>query len=44
LATACEAQVTITWPNANQTSQTFAIVGNERYVVVQGEEPTVAPR
>lgn len=38
----CEADVTIRWPNADLTEQTVRIVGGQRYVVTQGEDPVVA--
>ena len=39
----CEAEVTIRWPNAELTEQTVRIVGGQRYVVTQGEDPVAAP-
>ncbi len=42
LGQSCEAEVTITWPDAPGSSQTFTIHGNQRYVVEQGLTPTPA--
>lgn len=39
LGTACEASVTIRWPNAALETQTFTLVPGHRYVVRQGEAP-----
>jgi hypothetical protein len=35
----CQVTVAITWPDADATVQTFEVDGNQRYLVVQGEEP-----
>ena len=42
LGQSCEAEVTITWPDALGSSQTFTIHGNQRYVVEQGLTPAPA--
>ncbi len=39
LGTACEADVTVQWPDSDLTEQSFTIGGGYRYHVVQGEEP-----
>lgn len=39
LGDACEAEVTIYWPDADRTSQTFTVSADTRYRVIQGEEP-----
>ncbi|MDP7112587.1 MAG: ASPIC/UnbV domain-containing protein, partial [Myxococcota bacterium] len=39
LGEACQAQVTVRWPDAALSTQTFAVAGNARYHVVQGEDP-----
>lgn len=39
LGTACEASVTIRWPNAALETQTFTLVPGHRYYVRQGEAP-----
>jgi hypothetical protein len=39
LGTACEAEVTVRWPNADLTTQTFTVQTGYRYKVVQGEQP-----
>lgn len=44
LGTNCEAEVTVRWPNAELTEQTFRVAAGVRYVVEQGEEPTVFAR
>ncbi|MCB9761640.1 MAG: CRTAC1 family protein [Alphaproteobacteria bacterium] len=36
LGGACEADVTVTWPDADGTTETFALGGGYRYVVTQG--------
>jgi hypothetical protein len=41
LGTACEAEVSIRWPDASLTTQTFTVVAGHRYRVVQGMAPTV---
>ena len=40
----CTANVTIRWPNAAQTEQTFSVDANNRYSVTQGKNPEVIPR
>ena len=42
LGTTCEADVTITWLNAGLTTQSFHLIGNARYQVVEGQEPVAA--
>ena len=45
LGEACEADVTVRWPNVELTAQRFTVGGGYRYRVVQGEDPVVtAPR
>jgi hypothetical protein len=39
LGTACEADVTIRWPDASLSTQTFHLVAGHRYRVVQGMDP-----
>lgn len=39
LGTECEANVTVRWPNASLTEQTFDVVGGIRYAVVEGQSP-----
>ena len=39
LADACSAEVTIRWPDAELTQQSFTVEAGARYVVTQGEEP-----
>ena len=41
LGDACEAEVTVRWPDAELTTQTFTVQSGYRYEVVQGEEPKV---
>lgn len=41
LGTACEAEVSIRWPDASLTTQTFSLVAGHRYRVVQGSAPTL---
>lgn len=41
LGDACVAEVTVRWPNAALTEQTFQVVSGYRYRVVQGELPVV---
>ena len=40
LASACEAEVTVRWPDAALTTETFRVVSGYRYVVRPGEPPT----
>ena len=40
LGAACEAEVTVRWPNAALTTQTFRVNAGWRYHVRQGEAPT----
>jgi enediyne biosynthesis protein E4 len=39
LADACQAEVTIRWPDAELTEQTFTVEAGARYVVTQGQDP-----
>ena len=39
LADACKAEVTVRWPDAALTEQTFVVQAGARYLVVQGEDP-----
>jgi hypothetical protein len=39
LADACEAEVTIRWPNADLTTQTFKVPAGYRFTVTEGEAP-----
>lgn len=39
LGEACEAEVTIRWPDATLTTQTFKLVAGYRFTVTQGEDP-----
>ncbi len=41
LGQACEADVTIRWPDATLSTQRFHVVAGHRYRVVQGSEPTL---
>lgn len=41
LGSACEASVTIRWPDADLTEQTVQLPAGHRYLVVQGEEPSI---
>ena len=41
LGAACEAEVTIRWPNAALTTQTVTLGAGQRYRVVEGQEPVV---
>lgn len=43
LGAACDAQVTIRWPNADLTEETVRVVGGQRYVIEQGQAPVPAP-
>jgi enediyne biosynthesis protein E4 len=43
LGASCEAEVTVRWPDADQTSETFTLGGGYRYHVVEGGEPEVEP-
>lgn len=44
LGDACEAEVTITWPDAAATTQTFTVPAGHRLWVLQGEAPRVDPQ
>lgn len=39
LGDACSAEVTVRWPDAALTTQTFTMNGDRRYTLTQGEEP-----
>ena len=39
LGEVCAAEVTIRWPDAALTTQTFTLQGNKRYSITQGEDP-----
>ena len=39
LGSACEAEVTVRWPDADLTAETFTLWAGARYHVVQGEDP-----
>ncbi len=39
LGTACDAEVTITWPDAERSQQTFQVEPDQRLFVRQGQEP-----
>lgn len=41
LAESCRAEVTVRWPNAELTEETFELVSGYRFFVRQGEEPVV---
>ncbi|MEL6342788.1 MAG: CRTAC1 family protein [Myxococcota bacterium] len=41
LGTSCEADVTVTWPDASGATQAFSVGGGYRYHVVQGRDPVV---
>jgi len=41
LGEACEAEVSIRWPNAALTTQTLSLHGNARYHVLQGEDAVI---
>jgi hypothetical protein len=43
LGTACSADVTVRWPDAELSEQTFTVGGGYRYLVTQGEAPVVDP-
>ncbi len=43
LGTACRAQVTVRWPDAELTTETHDLVSGYRYQWMQFETPTVAP-
>jgi enediyne biosynthesis protein E4 len=39
LGNACTAEVTIRWPDASLTTQTFTLEADKRYTLTQGEDP-----
>lgn len=39
LGDACEAEITVRWPDASLTTQTFRVAGGKRYRVEQGQPP-----
>lgn len=43
LGTACEAEVTVRWPDAALTTETFTLPSGYRFHVRQGERPVVEP-
>jgi hypothetical protein len=43
LGPACEADVTIRWPDADLSEQSFTLGGGYRYQVTQGQAPQVDP-
>ena len=43
LGAACEAEVTIRWPDAALTTETYTLPAGHRFVVRQGQRPEVAP-
>jgi hypothetical protein len=43
LGPACEAKVTIRWPNAQQETQTFTVPSGYRFAVKEGTDPVVIP-
>ena len=43
LGAECEADVTIQWPDADLTTQTFHVYASGRFHVVQGEDPVYDP-
>jgi hypothetical protein len=43
LGSACEAEVTVRWPDADLTEETFTLPAGYRFLIVQGEAPRVAP-
>ena len=42
LGEACSAEVTVRWPDAALTTQTFTLETGKRYTLTQGEDPKVA--
>ncbi|MCA9553984.1 MAG: CRTAC1 family protein, partial [Myxococcales bacterium] len=42
LGAACEAEVTVRWPDRSLTTQTFRVVAGHRFKVVQGQDPSLA--
>ncbi len=42
LGAACEAEVTVRWPDATLTTETVALVSGYRFRLVQGQAPTLA--
>jgi enediyne biosynthesis protein E4 len=43
LGAACEAEVTVRWPNAALTTETFTLAAGHRYHVVEGRGATLVP-
>ena len=43
LGGSCEAEVTIRWPDAELTEETYTLPAGHRILIVQGEPPRVAP-
>lgn len=44
LGAACDAEVTVRWPNADLTMETFSLPAGYRFDVTQGEGPVVAEK
>lgn len=42
LGNACSAEITVRWPDASLTTQTFTLDAGHRYTLTQGEEPKPA--
>jgi len=42
LGTACDAEITVRWPDADLTEQSFTVVAGHRFEVTQGQDPVVA--
>jgi hypothetical protein len=43
LGAACNAKVTVRWPDAKLTQQSFDVPAGYRFVVKQGQAPTLEP-
>ncbi len=43
LGGACEAEVSIRWPDAEGTTETYTLPAGHRFRIVQGQRPAVAP-
>ena len=41
LGEACEVEVTVRWPDASNTTETFQLAANARYRITQGGQPEV---
>ena len=44
LGPACEAEVTVHWPDASGSVQTFTVPANARHYIVQGSDPVIDPK